>query len=86
MANRMMFTNEEMTLSRTHMLKEIFRNSGRRDVEDEGDHCVVLCQKLMANTFFIKRGLLFIDERQGLAEPETISINCRTRVVFLKGV
>ena len=81
MANRMIPDYEERLPVRPTMLEDIsIRTEG---LAEEGDHCVVLCKKLTRNVFFIKSGLLIIDENKGLSSPEALSVTCLTKIVFI---
>jgi hypothetical protein len=81
MANRMMLNREERTFPRARMLEDVSLNP--EGLTEEGDHCVILCKKLRPNVFFIKSGLLIIDENKGLVTPESLSVTCLTKIVFI---
>ena len=81
MANRIMFPLEEKTLPRIRRLEDLSPNPD--NLTEKGDHCVLLCKKLTPNVFFIKSGLLIIDENKGLVAPEQLSITCLTKIVFI---
>jgi hypothetical protein len=81
MANRMTFDREERTISPACRPEDF--SIKLEGLTEKGDHCVVVCKKLLPNVFLIKNGLLFIDENKSLAKPEPLSVTCPTKIFLI---